>query len=438
MMKNRVTNLTKKAACALLSASMVFGALPAQTLAAPEAVGAGAVSVEQEAVQASVNDRAAITQFVTRLYRNFLLREPEAGGLNDWVNVLVNGTATGAKVVAGFVHSQEFQNQPLTDLGYVTAFYYVILGREPEEDGVNAWLSVLENGYTKDKVLEGFLNSKEMDDLCRSMGVVTGSYKSKENRDRYHGVTEFVMRLYEYCLGRRYDEGGLTNWVNALVAHSINGYSAVMGFVESDEMINKDITVEDFVTICYRTLLDREPDESGLRSWSDLIYSGEYIPGQVALGFCKSTEFNNLCNKYGISVFGNNLDRELLDWLGGDINDFHHRLGWMTSYSLNGEEGYTDYRLLAASQSALRDRIEYMVILSSCDHTIAGINYNMPYEAAFNKLNDQYEYILHEEDEEGTLDYFLVDENRFVMIRDVGNKVKMVIAVLITEDTMLG
>ena len=75
-----------KAAAFVLSASMLLSPLPA--MAAADDVSA-AVGIEisnpdygtvqaEEAIPAIVGDNTALTEFVTRLYRNFLLREPES------------------------------------------------------------------------------------------------------------------------------------------------------------------------------------------------------------------------------------------------------------------------------------------------------------------------------------------------------------------------
>lgn len=47
-----------------------------------------------------------IEQFVTRLYQVCLNREPDDAGLNDWVNRLSSGQASGVEVSYGFVFSR--------------------------------------------------------------------------------------------------------------------------------------------------------------------------------------------------------------------------------------------------------------------------------------------------------------------------------------------
>ena len=423
-----------KAAAFVLSASMLLSPLPA--MAAADDVSA-AVGIEisnsdygtvqaEEAIPAIVGDNTALTEFVTRLYRNFLLREPDDGGLEAWVNALINKTATGAKVVAGFVHSREFQNQPLDDEQYVSAFYRVILGREPDEKGLQSWLNVLDRGYTKDKVLQGFLNSPEMEALCSSMGIEAGIFHSAENRDTHHKVTEFVMRLYEYCLGRRYDEGGLTNWVDALVSGSMNGYSVAMSFFTSDELTNSDIDEVDFVNLCYKTLLDREADEKGRDTWIDYLNSGQGSPQGVVLGFCKSEEFNNLCASYGIEVFASPLDTELFGWIGKNMNDFKDQLGWMDSYDIDEGHGYTDYRILIANVVDNTDTINYIVLLSASPYTIQGISYDMSFDDAKRILERTCEYMGSDEEDGLRYEIFLVDDYTTVLLQNNNGIVKTV------------
>ncbi len=82
---------------------------------------------------------------------------------------------------------------------------------------VNSWVAVMENGCTNKKVLEGFINSNEFDNLCKDLGIETGSYKSDEIADQNVKIAAFVARLYRIVLERRYDREGLDNWVRSLV-----------------------------------------------------------------------------------------------------------------------------------------------------------------------------------------------------------------------------
>jgi hypothetical protein len=244
------------------------------------------------------DDYEKLNVFVSCLYRNFLKREPDERGLADWVDVLRFGKGTGAKVVSGFVLSPEYKANSLSNEEYISALYRVIFEREPDAAGLNSWLAVMENGYTYKKVLAGFINSVEFENLCGELGIARGSYKSDEAIDQ---IISFVARLYKVCLGRAYDQDGLKNWVRALTSGSADVYSVVEDFFNSQEFKNRNLDDEAFVTIAYMTILNREPDEAGLEYWVNNLACG-YTRDDVLYGFLHSSEFKLLCREYGIMV----------------------------------------------------------------------------------------------------------------------------------------
>lgn len=46
------------------------------------------------------------------------------------------------------------------------------------------------------------------------------------------------------------------------------------GFVFSQEMANRNLSNQEYVTMLYRTMMDREPDEAGLNDWVTRLQSG--------------------------------------------------------------------------------------------------------------------------------------------------------------------
>ena len=237
--------------------------------------------------------------FLGLLYQNFLGRIPDRGGLINWWKLLGRQQVSGQKTVANFVHSQEFQSNPLGNEAFVTALYKTIFDREPDEAGLSAWTSVLDRGCTRDKVLAGLLNSAEMEAKCVHLNILSEKYVCKALVDIYTQVTFFVSRLYQNCLGRRFDEGGLTNWVTALVNGGKTGRQVAESFFFSQEMKNKNLSDEEYVRAAYLTLLDREADASGLAAWVKVLgETGDR--SKIVQGFTGSAEFGKLCESYGI------------------------------------------------------------------------------------------------------------------------------------------
>ena len=113
------------------------------------------------------------------------------------------------------------------------------------------------------------------------------------------GVAGFVERLYTVALGRPSDPQGKQDWIDAITLRGESGASAARGFLYSPEFLNKECTNEVFVAVLYSTFFDRTPDNLGFTAWVDALNNGA-PKEQVIEGFINSTEWANLCLRYGI------------------------------------------------------------------------------------------------------------------------------------------
>jgi hypothetical protein len=105
---------------------------------------------------------------VVRLYRAFLGRVPDAGGLRFWIarkrNVAPARTWSVSQMAASFVASGEFQRKygSLTNRAFVTRIYTDVLGRPADPTGVDFWTKRLDTKrMTRAQVMVGFSESSE-------------------------------------------------------------------------------------------------------------------------------------------------------------------------------------------------------------------------------------------------------------------------------------
>lgn len=250
----------------------------------------------------TVATRDPVAAFVYRMYRVCLLREPDAGGLQNWVNQLHARVLIGAEVAYGFYDSREMKNRNLSNADFVERCYEGIMGRASDAAGKSYWIKKLENGMSRKTVIAGFTGSQEFRELCEYYGINRGTYKSDEARDKNEGVTSFVSRLYTKMLGRTYDVDGLNNWCATILANpsKTNVLNvALNGFMHSREFLNKNLSDIEFVKVLYRTFLGREYDAPGLADWVGRLNSG-VTRDQVASGFAYSQEFAQIMASYGL------------------------------------------------------------------------------------------------------------------------------------------
>src|SRR5512134_2309559 len=95
----------------------------------------------------------ADAQFVTDLYLNVLARDPDAEGLSAWVNY----AGTEDQVRTAFINSAETQNF----VNPIVRLYEGLLGRAPDSAGLQAWADVLRGGASLTDITGAFLNSDE-------------------------------------------------------------------------------------------------------------------------------------------------------------------------------------------------------------------------------------------------------------------------------------
>jgi alpha-tubulin suppressor-like RCC1 family protein len=138
---------------------------------------------------------------VVRVYRAFLQRAPDAGGLKFWINrkrsVAPARTWNVTQIATEFTNSNEFKTKygSLTNRQFVTQIYTDVLERPADPSGVNYWTGKLDRKErTKAQVVVGFSESNE--------------YKRKQAAN-----TDLAV-AYIYLLGRAPTPDETVNWVS--------------------------------------------------------------------------------------------------------------------------------------------------------------------------------------------------------------------------------
>ena len=245
--------------------------------------------------------------FVKRLYELCLGRSADAEGLRSWTQALQNGSKSGAEVAAGFFASPEYRGRGHSDEQFVDTLYAVILDRGADSAGRSNWVSQLRGGRSRCGVFSGFVNSREFRELCAAYGIQPGSVGENDYDMDAPGMNEsavraFVTRLYEQCLNRSPDSGGVEYWTGQLLRHGWSGEQVAEGFVFSAEYTRRQTRDEDYVIMLYNTILNRSADSEGYAYWLGRLQRGQSRQ-EVFKGVCRSTEFRNLCGTYGVRAY---------------------------------------------------------------------------------------------------------------------------------------
>ena len=211
---------------------------------------------------------------------------------------------TGGEVAQAFICSQEFADKNYSDKKFVDVLYTVFFDREADEEGRNYWLSRLKNeNLSRVQAAASFIDSQEWANTCAYYGILSGT-SIVANINIYPDglVIDLVDGLYHKALERDYDNEGLAYWMCQLASHKTTWEEVGASFVLSDEMIGFNLSDKEYVTRLYRTFMEREPEDDGLKYWVTLLGEGT-TRETVVYGFTRSPEFVAKCAEAKIIPF---------------------------------------------------------------------------------------------------------------------------------------
>lgn len=126
-------------------------------------------------------------------------------------------------------------------------------------------------------------------------------------------ILDFVRRLYIYVLDREPEQEGLKFWSGELFNFRSTGAEVAQGFIFSAEFESRGTSDEQFLTILYKTFFNREPDDAGMAFWLGQLSSHTMDRTAVANGFIFSQEWADTCASYGIRSGGNIKAKETIN-----------------------------------------------------------------------------------------------------------------------------
>ena len=241
-----------------------------------------------------------VEAFVTRCYSIILGRNPDPNGLKYWYNELVSGRKAAAEIINQFVSSNEFLGKGLSNGDVVEILYKAMLGRGSDAAGKGYWVGKLDAGQPYAAIINGFCGSAEFKAICNTYGIQPGSVAAPDPSSAADGrIRAFVTRCYSIILNRNPDEGGLNTWFNELKSGRKAAAEIIDSFVRSQEYQNKNYSKGDSVEILYKAMLGRGSDAGGKAFWVEKLEAGQPLAA-VINGFCGSAEFKAICDSYGI------------------------------------------------------------------------------------------------------------------------------------------
>ena len=300
-MKKRLTALLLSLA---LSAAMTAGPVMAGEIEAASLVPASVTAAADESAEASADIDETAGQSAAALAAGGLTSATAAG---DSENMTAGDSEGGSAGVSADMTSSDASDtedsaaEAGTDRSVRTAS-----GESADDDTETEDVrseAGTRSGQAAGGTGTGTVDETELEEISRIGAQAADDNSETTDSGLYENTqaADFVERLYTIVLGRASDPVGKQSWYDKLTGGSITGSTAAYGFIFSSEFTKKKLSDSDYVTVLYRTLLNREPDSSGLKNWTGQLSKGA-TRRSVFIGFANSAEFQKLCAGYGITA----------------------------------------------------------------------------------------------------------------------------------------
>lgn len=195
----------------------------------------------------------------------FRVRAKNADGYGPYSAIIV------AKWVAGITDYSKFGAPATAQSTFIRRMYNDLLDRDPSIDELAVASAALTGGQTASEFIDGIVNGAER---------VNSRHP--------------VIRLYFAYFKRGPDHGGLDFWVNARKnGKTINDESNAFARSNEFKTTYGSLDNTEFVTLVYKNVLDRDPEQGGFEFWVGQLDDGLVTRGRVMTQFSESNEFKN-------------------------------------------------------------------------------------------------------------------------------------------------
>ncbi len=114
----------------------------------------------------------ALDAFVQRFYSVLLGRNAQSVEIKAWTDQLSTKKITGVDIAYGFINSAEYNLSSKSNEAYINDLYAAFFDRQADAGGFENWLTKLNNGSSREEILDGFLHSQEFINLTNSFGIL--------------------------------------------------------------------------------------------------------------------------------------------------------------------------------------------------------------------------------------------------------------------------
>jgi hypothetical protein len=188
---------------------------------------------------------------IEHTYQAFLQREPDQAGVNFWVSLMQQGM-TDEQLAAAIISSPEyFANHGSNNADWVKGMYQDLLGRPADDAGLAYWTGLLQAGTPPTALALGIASSPERE-------------------------AQIVSQDYTTYLGRSAGADEVAFWVGAF-EQGVSNEAIVAGLVSSQEYFDSSTKAQGnpaaWVSSVYQDVLHHPTDDAAVNSLAAYLMS---------------------------------------------------------------------------------------------------------------------------------------------------------------------
>ena len=228
---------------------------------------------------------------IRQAFQGVLKREPTGSELRRYRVLMNQYNWTEADVRKDLRDRPDYQRystngKSMRPEAIIRTAYQDILGRDPDPEGLRTYRSnIVDRGWSEQDVREALRNSPE--------------YTSGAVRNR--SADRIIRRAYQDILNREPDAEGLANYRRNIVEEGWDEQDVRQAIRKSDERRGgvraqntmSDAQAADIVRRAYQSILNREPDDVGMRDYKARVLRDRWSEQQVMDALRNSDEYRS-------------------------------------------------------------------------------------------------------------------------------------------------
>lgn len=248
--------------------------------------------IDKQAIRENLIKKTS--EMVTGYYGEILSRKPSEAELDEKVEAFISGKYTLSDFFCDLIFSDEYYRKNTSDKEYITMIYKALLGRDPDEQGLNDWIASMRNGESRRRLLNDFIRSGEFDSRIAGYEVQKGGIIINDASEQRDTAVEFIYHLYINLLDRYPESSETERWFGIISRGEKSAADIIKSILDTEEYKSRTLSNKEYVNMLLDIVATRFYVDNLRADWTNELNSG-YTRGAILRKFVETNELTMIC-----------------------------------------------------------------------------------------------------------------------------------------------